>query len=85
MIKEIGKILAERQVSIIGMTSIGENALAKLSDCVLNITTREGFTQRSQISQLIRPFATYWMCCMESSFRNIMKKSSAFDRYWHGL
>ena len=41
MIKEIGKILAERQVSIIGMTSIGENALAKLSDCVLNITTRE--------------------------------------------
>lgn len=41
MIKEIGKILAELQVSIIGMTSIGENALAKLSDCVLNITTRE--------------------------------------------
>lgn len=41
MIKEIGKILAERQVSIIGMTSIGENTLAKLSDCVLNITTRE--------------------------------------------
>ena len=41
MTKIVADILSKKQVPMIGMTSIGENTLAKTSDCVLNITTRE--------------------------------------------
>ena len=73
MVKEIGKILAERQVSIIGMTSIGENALAKLSDCVLNITTRERLYSKIANLRSIPRFAT---CDLLYAvvFSNIMRK-----------
>lgn len=38
---KIAEILKERGITIIAITSIGENSLSKIADCTLRITTRE--------------------------------------------
>lgn len=57
---EIARRLKEKNVPIIGITSIGENSLSRLSDVTLRLTTREksyskiaGFTSLESISLIL--------------------------------
>ncbi|CAM3205063.1 MurR/RpiR family transcriptional regulator [Paenibacillus taichungensis] len=80
-------ILRENQVPIVAITSIGNNILSELSDCVLNITTREklytkigNFTTNTAIIHLLNIiYAAYFSLRYESNLEHLIKISKLAD------
>lgn len=69
---QVARILKQKRVSIVSLTSIGDNSLTKLSDVTLNLTTRErlyskigNYTINESIFYLLN---VLYSCCFSKNY-----------------
>jgi DNA-binding MurR/RpiR family transcriptional regulator len=88
IILQTAEILAKNEVPMIGITSIGENKLSELADCVLNITTRErlyskiaNFTINTSICYLLDLlYAVVFSEHYEKNLHQLIEIGTEFDK-----
>lgn len=87
MITQTAEILAQKKVPFISITSIGENTLAKLATCALQITTRErlyskiaSFTINTSICYLLDVlYAAVFSEHYQKNLKQLIQIGNAYD------
>lgn len=87
MVKHVLPVLKKHKVSIISLTSIGENSISNAADCSLWITTRErlyskigSFTSSTSIAYLLDVlYATFFSKNYQQNLHYLTQLGHAFD------